>query len=176
MRYRELKEVDREYIKNKLMPDAVRSAILYGTISLTFIGLSIMLVDMIITGIDNSAILGVGASVICLFMFIFMIKMFFIPAFEYLRRINCLRTGDYQVTDSVVESMKYLEGRIYSMGPKMNASTLVFKSDDGDTWKLPQGRYRTPVVHMGQPAWLINYGIKHSFTMDYVLVDDDMNE
>ena len=174
MKYVDERKFDGAYIKKKLMPDAVWSSIIYSIMMIAFVVLTVMMIDIIITGIGSRAIVGTVASIICLLLFLYLIKLYSIPTIDHFRRIICLRNGDYNVVDSVVEEMEVTEGRFYSMGPTIRASSFVFKSDDGQTWTLPQGRFKRPLVYSGQHAWLINYGKNKSFSMDYVINPESM--
>ena len=176
MRYLDKKKYDSKFIKKALMPDAVRSSVFYCALVAAFVVLTVMIIDIIITGISNAAVLGTVASVICLGLFLYMIRMFSIPAIDYIRRVNCLMKDNYSVMDSVVDGSEVNEGRIYSMGPTIRSSSFTFKSSEGESWKLPQGRFRKPVVYSGQHAWLINYGGEKSFSMDYVLEPEIVND
>lgn len=160
---------DREFIKKKLLPNAVISFSIYSAITLALTTINVLIIKDLVSDFSDYTLFGKGITIVSISLLFYVIYMFGKYAIENGKRISCLMTGDYHVTDSVVEEMIHSEGRIYSTGPMVHSNNLVFKSADGDTLNLPQGRFRTPEVSLGQHAWLINYGVQNSFSVDYVL-------
>ena len=163
---------DRKYIKKNLLPGAIRGSVIYGVITLSLSIIDIKFVIDLLTDIRSYTGFRIILTLASVALLAYVIALFGKYAVEFGRRIGSLLSDDYSVTDSVVAEMSTQEGSIFAAGPMAKASKLVFRLGNGDTVKLPQGSFRTPVVSSGQHAWLINYGVNHSYSVDYVFTPE----
>ena len=166
----------REFIKKNLLPSTIIGFIIYSGITLSLSIFGILIIKNILIDLSSYVGLGLILAIAGMALLLYVITKFAKDAIEFGKRISCLLSGEYKVTNSIVEGMNSAEGKIYSSGPMIKATSYVFKSDDGDTMILPQGRFRAPSISSGQHAWLINYGSQNSFSVDYVLAPEAINE
>lgn len=167
-----LNDNDREYIKKNLLPGAIRGLVIYGAITLSLTILDISFIKDLLTDMSSYTGFSMILNLAGIALIAYVTAMFGKYAVEFGRRISSLLSGDYSVTDSVVEEITTQNGSLFASGPMIKASKLVFRLGNGDTVNLPQGSFRTPVVSSGQHAWLINYGVRHSYSADYVFTPD----
>ena len=152
---------EKEYLNQKLKPDAILNTVLYGILECFLLLLIYLFGQMYFENRTMTELIITLVVVIPLAVLaIFVGKI----VYNYTRRLNCLSSGDYLVAVTVASEVRP------SLAIKRTVDYITFKPVDDTTFTLPSNGFFKQPVEEGQRIWLVDYNNRKKGCLDYLQV------